>query len=720
MMKTSTPSPASRTSARPAEPHHHLRGPLTAGGAVLLLAIRKMDPRSLWRNPVLFLVLIGAVLTTAVAIEGQISSGGDASGGTSFPGGFDWVLAFWLWVTLLTASAAEALAEGRGRSETAALRLRRESTTARKITSYDPVGDPGGFEARIDEVDAADLRPGDIVVVDAAELVPTDGEVVWGSTLADESGTTGASEPAIRAAGGHRSSVTGATRVISNRIVLRVTARQGDTVVDTMLALAEGAGRQKAPTELALFAFLASLSLSFLLVALTLNFAVSPVAPKLSVPVLVTIVVCLIPAEIAALLSVTGIAAMSQLLKRNVLVDSSHALETAGSISTVLLDKTGTVTEGNRRAAEFVAMATASRRELIRAAVLASIDDRSTEGLSTLALAGEGQVAEHEVDGRTFIPFDAETQISGCDLPDGTRIRKGPEQAILQWISASGHELTGPVVSHLRSRTSTIAQAGGSPWVVAVKPARRAFRLLGVIHFKDIIRDDLLTRMSTLRALGIDVAMVSGDNSITVETIAGEVGIGECHGEASPSQKLDLVSAAQARGHLVAMVGDGNNDAAALAKADIGVAMQSATAAAKDAANMIVLDDDPARILEIIEIGRRQMATRGALVTFNLANDLVRYFTLFPALFVGAYPSLDALNILRLHSPGSAILSTVIFGVVVIGILIPLALLGSPYRTVDLSNALRRNLLYYGLGGLVVAVAAIKVIDLLVSLVPGY
>jgi K+-transporting ATPase ATPase B chain len=693
---------------------------LESSGAVLLLAVRKSDPRTLWRNPVLLLVFIGAVLTTAVAVADLFAGGAAPSGGTAFPRGFDWALAFWLWATLLTANVAEALAEGRGRSETAALRVRRDGTTAHRVRSYDAVGDPAAIEAWVDEVDAADLRTDDVVVVQAGDIVPTDGEVVWGSASVDESGTTGVSEAAIRSSGGDRSSVTGATKVLSGRIVVRVTARQGATVVDTMLDLAEGAVRQKAPTELALFALLASLSISFVLIALTLNTVASPVAPALSIPVLVTIVVCLIPAEIAALLSVTGIAAMYQLLKRNVLVDSSHALETAGDITTVVLDKTGTITEGNRRATEFVAMATATRTELIRAAVLASRDDPSPEGVSTLALAALHHLDDTEVEGRVPVPFSARARTSGCDLPDGTQIRRGTEHAILDWVAPAHGQVPQSVVDHLHSRTETIARSGGTPLVVAIKPPHGPARLLGVIHLKDVIRSSVRARISRVRALGIRVVMVTGDNPTTAEAIAKEVGVGAYHGDVSATDKLALVKQEQATGHLVAMSGDGNNDVAALAQADIGVAMNTATAAAKSAANMVILDDDPTKILDIIEIGRRQMATRGALVTFNLANDLVRYFTLFPALFVGTFPGLGALNVLRLHTPASAILSTVIFGVVVIGILIPLALAGAPYQTADLSKALRRNLVYYGVGGIAVAAAAIKLIDLLVSLVPGY
>lgn len=699
----------------------HLEDPGLRGGSLLLAALRKCDPRTLWRNPMLFLVLLGATATTVVAVADVFAPGNhSAGGGTTYPPGFDWALAFWLWATLLAATAAEAIAEGRGRRQAALLRLRSESATAHRVRSPDPVGDPGALTAGIEEVSSTRLVPDDVIVVEAGEVVPTDGEVVWGSALIDESETTGASEPTIRSAGGDMNAVTGATTVLTDRIVVRVTARQGDTAVDTMIDLAEGSVRQKAPGELALFAFLASLSLSFVLVALTLNPAVSTVAPALSIPVLVAIVICLIPAEIAALSSVTGIAAMAQLLRRNVLVDSSHALETASGITTVMLDKTGTVTEGNRRATDFVAMATASPAELVRASVLASLDDPSPEGRSTLALAGPARVEREETDGRVFVPFTTGTRLSGADLGDGTQIRKGAPRDVLAWLQESGHEPARPVLDHLRSRTEPIARQGGSPWVVAIKPAHGAPRLLGAIHFQDVIRSGARFQVRRIRALGVRCVLVTGDNAMTGRAIGKEIGVSEVHGDASPIDKLRLVTEEQASGGLVAMVGDGSNDAAALARADIGVAMNSATTAAKAAANMIILDDDPARILDIIEIGRRQMATRGALVTFNLVNDLVRYFAIFPALFVGAYPGLEALNVLRLHSPASAILSTVIFGVVVIGILIPLALAGAPYRTDDLGKALSRNLVYYGLGGLVVAAVTIKLIDLVVSLLPGY
>ncbi len=689
-------------------------------GGVLLRAIKKCDPRTLWRNPVVMLVFAGAVLVTLSALVETINGTPATSGGTTFPPGFDWMLAFWLWATLLIANVAEVFAEGRGKVETAALRIRRESTSARRVQTYDATADPGAFAAELDEVDSASLRPGDVVVVGAGEIIPADGEVIWGTAIVDESGTTGVSEGAIRYPGGGRNAVTGATKVLTDRVVVRLSSRQGATVVDTMLDLAEGSVRQKVPTELALFALLASLSLSFVLIALTLNPVAKPVAPALSIPVLVALVVCLIPAEIAALSSVTGIASMSQLLGRGVLVESSHALETGGDLTTVVIDKTGTITHGNRRATEFVLLASATRAELIRAAVLASRDDPSPEGSSIVALAQSLGVNDTDVDGRVPIWFSSETRTSGCDLPDGTRIRKGPASEIVDWLSSFGGELAPSVVDFLMSRVETIAKGGGTPMVVAEKPAHGPGRLLGVVHLQDVIRDNAHARLTRLRAFGIKVVMVTGDNQLTADSVARTVGVDAVHGNMTATDKLDLVKQEQAEGHLVAMVGDGNNDAAALAQADVGVAMNTATAAAKSAANMIILDDDPTKMLDIIEIGSRQMATRGALVTFNLANDLVRYFTLFPALFVGAFPGLDALNILRLNSPASAILSTVIFGVVVIGILIPLALAGVPYRTDDLSRALTRNMAIYGLGGIVVAAAVIKVIDLIVSLLPGY
>jgi K+-transporting ATPase ATPase B chain len=693
-----------------------------AAGEVVLGAIRKCDPRAQWRNPVLLLVECGAALVTLIAIVELFSGGPGSSGGTALPADFDWTIAAWLWLTLLTANIAEALAEGRGRTETAALRSMRESTAARQVLGYDPARDPGAERAAIRQTGSADLGPEDIVLLEEGDVVPLDGEIVWGIASIDESAMTGESAPVIRESGGDRTGVTGGTRVLSDRIVVRITAPRGDTLVDRMIRLAEGAHRQKSPTELALFALLAAFSLSFVLVALTLDAAASPVAPAVSIPILVSVVVCLIPAEIAALMSVTGIASMHHLLRSSVLVSSGHALETASDITTVLLDKTGTVTEGNRQASDFVAVLDASEQELVTAALLASLDDPTSEGASTVRLAkarGADPAAAPGTGGRP-VPFSAYTRMSGRDLPDGTSIRKGAESAILAWLRQVGTQRPGQAEGELERTTSAIARTGGTPLVIAIKAPDCPGRLLGVIHLKDVVKASVPARIDQLRTLGIRTIMVTGDNPLTAAAIAAEAGVDDYLADATPTDKLALIKQEQARGHFVAMSGDGTNDAPALAQADVGVAMNTATAAAKEAANMVILDDDPTRIVEIVEIGRRQMATRGALTTFNFANDLVRYVALFPALFAGAAPGLSKLNILGMHSPASAVLSTVIFSVVVIGILIPLAMVGVPYRMGNLGRALSRNLLYYGVGGILVAAAGIKLIDLAVGLLPGY
>ncbi|MDN5712293.1 MAG: potassium-transporting ATPase subunit KdpB [Brevibacterium aurantiacum] len=701
-------------------------------GSLLAAAVRKLDPRTQWRNPVLFLVWCGAVLTTLLAIIEPFTGGPAPSGGTTLPAGFTTAIAACLWLTLLAANLAEALAEGRGRTETTSLRLMRQNTTAHRIHHYDARTDAAAQHTSIRDVNSSRLEPGDVVILTAGDTIPADGEVIWGIASVDESAITGESAPVIRESGGDRSAVTGGTRVLSDRIIVRITARTGETAVDKMIDLAEGARRQKAPTELALSALLVSFSLSFVLIAATVNAIATPVASPVSVPVLVALVTCLIPTEIAALLSVTGIAGIYRLVQHNVLLNSSHALETSGDITTVLLDKTGTITEGDRRATRFVPVAGTSTAELIDAAVLASLDDPTPEGTSTIDLARQqGHCAgdtDNAVDaddmGRAglgeSVSFSAQTRMSGRDLVDGTLVRKGAESAVLGWLKRAGFQQTRHVVDQLRAQTVAIAKSGGTPLVVAIKPADGPGRVLGVIHLKDVVKAGLPSRIAQLRALGIRTVMVTGDNPLTAAAIAAEVGVDDYVGDATPQDKLEFIQREQAAGHFVAMSGDGTNDAPALAQADVGVAMNTSTSAAKEAANMIVLDDDPTRLVEIIEIGSRQMATRGALTTFNIANDLVRYVALFPALFVGVFPGLERLNILGLHSPASAILSTVIFGILVIAVLIPLALAGVPYRMTNLGRALNRNLLYYGIGGIVVPVVAIKLIDLLVTLIPGY
>ena len=665
----------------------------------------------------------GAALSTLVALAEPWIGAEVLSGGTVLPRGFSWTITVALWATLYCATLAESLAEGRGRAQTAALRARRETTTAHRVHRYDPAHDADAESATLHEVDATDLKRGDIVVLSAGDIIPADGDVIWGVAMVDESAITGESAPVIRQAGGDRSAVTDGTKVLSDRIVVRVTVPRGSTAVDRMIKLAIGAHRQKAPNELALTALIASFSIAFVVIPLTLNAIATPVAPPVSIPILVAIVVTLIPTEIAALMSVTGIASIHKLLQHNVLADTARALETAGDITTVLTDKTGTITSGDRQATRFVPAEGVSVAELARAAAVASLDDPTPEGESTLRLArelGYGlELPAGDPPGR-FLAFSAQTRISGRDLPDGTSVRKGAETAIAAWLKHIGAQQPKAVIDAVRAEAAAIARTGGTPLVVACRPADGHAQLLGVIHLKDVVRPNVPAQIARLRALGIRTVMVTGDNPLTAEAIAREAGVDDFLGDATPEDKLALIKKEQAVGHFVAMTGDGVNDAPALAQADVGVAMNSAAAAAKEVANMIVLDNDPAKLPEIVRIGQRQMATRGALVTFNMANDIIRYFALFPALYVGVFPALAGLNFLHLHTPASAVLSTLIFSSVVMGILIPLALAGVPYHRANLARALTRNLLYYGVGGLVVAAVGIKLIDLIVQLFPGY
>ena len=693
---------------------------LHTAGSALWTSIVKIDPRVQWHNPVLFIVWCGAALTTFIGLAEPFTGGQAASGGIPMPAGFTWVIAVWLWLTVVAANLAETLAEGRGKPHAAALKSVRESTTTQRALAYDPVKDPDAGDALTETVSSADLRLGDIVILQAGDTIPSDGEVVYGVAMVDESAITGESAAVVRESGGDRSAVTGGTKVLTDRIVVRVTALWGDTVVDRMIALAEGAHRQKSPNEMALTALIASFSISFVVVAITLNAIALPIAPPISVPVLASLVVVLVPAEIAALLSVTGIASRSRLLHRGVLVASPHALETAGDITTVVMDKTGTITEGNRRAVRFLPFADVEDDELLHACVAASIDDPTPEGVSTLRLAREaGFPVNQSIGLGRGVRFSAETRMSGRDMAD-LKVRKGAQSPILAWLKHVGTQQSNQVVEDLDRVTEAIARTGGTPLVVAAKPTDGPGRVLGVIELRDVIRPSVPARCRKLRDLGVRTIMVTGDNPLTAKAIATEAGIDDFLGDATPEDKLTLILNEQAAGHFVAMTGDGINDAPALAQADIGVAMNSATAAARETANMIVLDDDPSKMIDIIETGRRQMATRGALVTFNIANDLVRYFAFFPALFVGVFPGLARLNLLQLHSPASAILSTVVYSVIVIGVLIPLALAGVPYRIADLGRALNRNLLYYGIGGLIIPAVGIKLLDMAIALIPGY
>ena len=703
-------------------PRSHGVAQLWALAGILRDALRRMDPRMLWSNPVLLLTWCGGAVATLVAIVESFTGAPDTSGGTHLPGGFTWSIAIWVWLTLYTANLAEALAEGRGRSHTAALRSIQATVTAHRVVDYEPKKDPSAKHATVVDVSSNELQPGDIVVLDEGDPVPLDGGVVWGVASVDESAITGDSGAVIRAAGGDRTGVSGGTTVVSDRLVVRITGRYGQSAVDRMIRLAEGVHRKKAPNELALSSLIASLSLSFVIVALTLNTIVSPVAPPVSIPILVAIVVCLIPTEVAALLSVTGIASMYRLLQQNVLVSTAHSLETAADITTIMLDKTGTITRGNRRAARLIPLYGVAYDEFVTAALQASDGDPTPEGTSIVELAedsGVPGIAQVARDGHP-VPFSAHTRMSGRDLADGTRVRKGAESAVLAWLKHVGTQQKRNVVEDLRRQTTAIGQTGGTPLVVAIQPPDEPARVLCVVDLRDSVKPVVPARMARLHALGVRTIMVTGDNPLTAQAIASEAGVDEFLGDATPENKLARITEEQEAGNFVAMTGDGTNDAPALAQADIGVSMNTATAAAKAAANMIVLDDDPTRLVEIVEAGRRQMSTRGALITFNIANDVVRYFTIFPALFVGTFPGLAQLNILGLHSPASAILSTLIFSVVVMGILIPLALAGVPYRMSDLGRALTRNLLYYGVGGVVIAAAGIKLIDLVVGLIPGY
>jgi K+-transporting ATPase ATPase B chain len=689
---------------------------------VLLDAFRKFDPRYLWHNPVLLLTELGAVLTTVIAIMEPFAGGARPSGGTTMPTGFTWALALGFWVCLFTATLAESIAEGRGRSQTESLRQARKVSTSHRVLDYNFAKDRAARTAGIEEIDSAELVPGDVVIVEAGEVIPADGEVLWGAAEVDESEFTGHPGSVIRESHGDRTAVTGGTRDLSDRLVVRIVASCDSSAFERTIKLASKARRQKAPNEVALSVLLASFSLSFLIVVLTLNSAVSPVAAPVSIPVLVALVVCLIPTEIAALTSVTGIAGMSQLLQRGVLVTSAKALETVSEITTVLLDKTGTVTRGNRSAIRFVPVGDVKPEELMWMAAMSSLADPTPEGASTVRLAAELGVepTEAESEGGTPVHFSAVTRISGIDLPNGMKIRKGAASAAVAWLKQQGTQPQKQLVNELGVGKREIATTGGTPLVVVVKPAQGQGRVLGLIHLQDVVKSTVPKRIRELRALGIRTVMVTGDHELTAKAISEEAGIDEYVGDSTPEDKLALIVREQEQGHLVAMSGDGINDAPALAQADLGIAMNTATAAAKQAANMIILDDDPAHLVDIVEVGRRQMATRGALLTFNLANDVVRYFTLFPALFVGVFPGLAALNILQLNSPASAILSTVIFSSVVMGILIPLALIGVPYRATEVKSALTRNLLINGFSGLLVPIIGIKIIDIVVSLLPGY
>lgn len=683
-------------------------------------AFRKLDPRQQWRNPVMFIVWVGAAFTTVLAVAEPFLGGPADSGGTAIPSTFTWAIAVWLWLTVLFANLAESVAEGRGKAQAESLRKTRTSTTAHRVENYDATANPTADGTSIAEIASADLVLGDVVTVSAGELIPGDGDIIWGIASVDESAITGESAPVIRESGGDRSAVTGGTRVLSDRIVVRITSKPGETFVDRMIALVEGASRQKTPNEVALSILLSSLSIVFVVVALTLNPIASYAAQPVSITVLVALLVCLIPTTIGALLSAIGIAGMDRLVQRNVLAMSGRAVEAAGDVTTLLLDKTGTITYGNRRASEFVRMSGVREQELMRVAALSSLADPTPEGVSIVDLARQEGIEVGAQSPGEIVPFTAQTRMSGLDLPDGSRIRKGAGTAITAWLSEGTSAPPTRVTVELAQYTERVSQAGGTPLVVAVKDPDGAGRVLGVVHLKDIVKEGLSERFAELRSMGIRTVMVTGDNPLTAAAIAKEAGVDDFLAEATPEQKLAYIRREQDGGNLVAMTGDGTNDAPALAQADVGVAMNTGTSAAKEAGNMVDLDSDPTKLIDVVRIGKQLLITRGALTTFSIANDVAKYFAIIPAMFMGVFPGLAVLNIMGLHSPASAVLSAIIFNAIVIVLLVPLALRGVKYRAADASSTLGRNLLVYGGGGLIAPFLGIWLIDLVVRLIPGF
>jgi len=657
-------------------------------------SFRKLTPQHVIKNPVMFVVEIGSVLTTLILVRDLFAP---TSG--SQPLWFTFNVSFWLWFTVVFANFAEAVAEGRGKAQAATLRKMRKETNARRLLN--------GHREEV--VPASALRKGDTVVVEAGEIIPGDGDVIQGIASVDESAITGESAPVIRESGGDRSAVTGGTKVLSDRIVVRITASPGESFLDRMIALVEGAERQKTPNEIALNILLAGLTLVFLFACVTLvPMALYSGMSNVSVTVIVALLVCLIPTTIGGLLSAIGIAGIDRLLRKNVLAMSGRAVEAAGDVDTLLLDKTGTITLGNRMATEFIPVDSVGAEALADAAQLASLADETPEGRSIVVLAKEKyglRGRDVQSIGAKFIPFSAQTRMSGCDL-DGRIIRKGAVDAIIAFVG----EMGGTVGSQIEGVTHGIADSGGTPLVVS-----EGNRILGVIHLKDVVKGGISERFARFRAMGIRTVMITGDNPRTAAAIAREAGVDDFLAEATPEAKMHLIKEEQAKGKLVAMTGDGTNDAPALAQADVGVAMNTGTQAAKEAGNMVDLDSNPTKLLEVVEIGKQMLMTRGVLTTFSIANDVAKYFAIIPAMFMGVYPQIAPLNIMHLASPQSAILSAVIFNAIIIILLIPLALRGVQYRPIGAGPLLARSLLIYGVGGVVAPFIGIKLIDLVLE-----
>jgi K+-transporting ATPase ATPase B chain len=666
----------------------------------ILASLAKLDPRIQVRNPVMFVVEIGALITTGAWLIQLF--GGSSLGGGHEPAWFTFTVAFWLWLTVVFANLAEALAEGRGKAQADMLRAMRSETTARmRDGSTRP---------------AAELHRGDVVSVEAGETIPGDGTVIEGIASVDESAITGESAPVIRESGGDRSAVTGGTRVLSDHILVEITQEPGQSFLDRMIALVEGAQRRKTPNEIALNILLAGLTIVFVVVVATLLPFARFAHSEISLTVLIALLVALIPTTIGALLSAIGIAGMDRLVRRNVLALSGRAVEASGDVDVLLLDKTGTITLGNRQAAEFVPMPGVTEAWLAETAQLASLADETPEGRSIVVLAKQYGLRERELgaggtDLPRFVPFTAQTRMSGVDY-NGSRLRKGAAEAVIALARAEG----GQVPAELRGVVDRIAREGGTPLAVA-----RDSQVLGVIYLKDTVKEGMAARFEQLRAMGIRTVMVTGDNRLTAAKIAQEAGVDDFLAEATPERKLELIRAEQAQGRLVAMTGDGTNDAPALAQADVGVAMNTGTQAAREAGNMVDLDSNPTKLIEIVEVGKQLLITRGALTTFSIANDVAKYFAILPAIFVATYAAhgssagpLDALNVMHLGTPRSAIISAIVFNAIVIPMLVPIALRGVAYRAVGATALLRRNLLIYGLGGLIAPFAGIKLIDLVV------